>query len=170
MQNTIQLSLRAQIGLVLGVLLIFSLIATLVGYLASNQVTEKMAAFASESVVATGTVAGKHIDNVRPTAGGIWVYWLDLSFKTQDGATVNQSAEVSNSIYDKYEIGGPVQVTYVRSKPEWFYIPGDAPTQRDVGNNDGMFQYGAIASLLFFAALLGWLFVIQGDRAPAPYR
>jgi uncharacterized membrane protein len=55
-----------------------------------------------------------------------------------------------------------VQVTYVKSKPEYFYIPGTQPTERDVGISNVMFKYGAIASAVFLVGLLGFLFVGKG--------
>ncbi len=167
MAKAAQLSMNAQIGLVLAIVLLFSIIASFVGFMAANEVRQKMAAFASDPVVVTGTVTQKRIDSVRPTAGGIWVYWLDLAFKTQDGATRRELTQVVNSIFDKYEVGDPVQVTYVRTKPEWFYVPGGAPTARDAGIMAGMQKYGAIAGLMSAAGLVGWFFMSQGGGTPA---
>jgi hypothetical protein len=67
MSKTNQLSITAQIALAFGSVLFFSIIVTLVGFLAANQERQKMAAFASEGVA--GTVASKRIDSVRPTLG-----------------------------------------------------------------------------------------------------
>jgi hypothetical protein len=167
MAKTTQLSMNVQIGLVLAIVLLFSIILSLAGFMAANEVRQKMAAFASDAVVVTGTITQKRIDSVRPTAGGIWVYWLELAFKTQDGATRRESAQVVNSIFDKYEVGDPVQVTYVRTKPEWFYVPGGAPTQRDAGIMAGMQKYGAIASLISAAGLVVWFFTSRSGGTPA---
>jgi hypothetical protein len=59
-----------------------------------------------------------------------------------------------------------VQVTYVKSKTEYFHIPGTAPTERDVGISDGMFRYGAIASAMLLVALLGLLFTGRAGGTP----
>ena len=56
-----------------------------------------------------------------------------------------------------------MEVTYVRSRPEWFYVAGDAPTERDVGISSGMFEYGAIAALLCVIGLVGLIFWGRGD-------
>jgi hypothetical protein len=167
MAKTTQLSMSAQIGLGLAIVLVFSLIASFAGFMAANEVRQKMAAFASDPVVVTGTVTQKRIDSVRPTAGGVWVYWLDLAFKTQDGSTRRESTQVANSIFDKYEVGDPVQVTYVRSKPEWFHVPGAAPTERDAGIMARMQKYGAIAGLISALGLVGWFFTSRGGGTPA---
>jgi hypothetical protein len=165
MSNSNQLSKNAQVGLVLGVLLVFSIILAFVGHMAADETQQKMAAFAAEPVVVTGTIAQKRIDSVRPTAGGIWVYWLDVSFKTQDGATRSQSAQVANSIWDRYETGDPVKVTYVRSNPSWFFVPGGEPTARDASIMEGMNRYGVIASVLFAGGLIGWIVRCRGGSA-----
>src|SRR5438270_6342688 len=102
-----QLSVKAQIGLCLGVLLFFSLILTIVGFAASSQTRQKMAAFASDGATVTGTITNKYIHSVSRN----WVYWLDVSFKTQDGKTHNASTNVVNTIYDSLDVGGPVHVT-----------------------------------------------------------
>jgi Protein of unknown function (DUF3592) len=174
MSSSNALSKNAQVGLALGVLLVFSAIFTFVGHVAADETRQKMAAFAAEPVVATGTIAQKRIDSVRPTAGGIWVYWLDVRFTIQDGTTLNQSIEVANSTWDRYETGDPVQVTYARSNPAWFYVPGGEPTARDAGIMDGMNRYGMIASVLFAGGLLGWIVWSRGGSAgggnPGPTR
>jgi hypothetical protein len=175
MSSSNALSKNSQVGLALGVLLVFSVIFTFVGHMAADETRQKMAAFAAEPVVAAGTIVQKRIDSVRPTAGGIiWVYWLDVRFTSQDGTTFNQSIEVANSIWDRYETGDLVQVTYARSNPAWFYVPGGEPTARDAGTMDGMNRYGMIASVLFAGGLLGWIVWSRGGSAgggnPGPTR
>jgi hypothetical protein len=155
-----QLSTTAQVGLVLGVALLFSIIFTFVGFLAADEIRQKMTAFASDGVTVTGTITDKRI--VRTTRSGIWVHWVDLTFKTEDGSTRNQSAQVANTIYDAYRVGGPVRVTYVRSKPDWFYVPGEEPTERDAGIMAGMHKYGAIAALLSAVGLVVLFFKSRG--------
>jgi hypothetical protein len=66
-------------------------------------------------------------------------------------------------VHDRYDVGSRVPVTYVKSRPEYFYIPGAEPTARDVGIADGMFRYGAIASAVFLAGLIGLFFVGRGQ-------
>jgi hypothetical protein len=97
----------------------------------------------------------------------VWVHWLDVTFATADGVTHTKSANVANTIYDRYAVGRPVQVTYVKSNPDYFHIAGTEPTQRDVGISDGMFRYGAIASAVCLVGLVGAL-LVGGGRGDAP--
>lgn len=89
-----QLSFRGQVGLCLGVLLFFAIAIAISGYAASQQTRAKMAAFASDGATVTGTITDKYIHSVK----GVWVYWLDVSFKTQDGKTHHLSCNLANSI------------------------------------------------------------------------
>jgi len=161
-----ELSIVQQIVLSLAVLLLLSVGLTIAGYMAGAQDREKIAGFASDAATATGIVTKKYIHSVGP--GRVWVYWLDLSFVTQDGASHASSINVANSIHDRYEVGSRVPITYVKSKPEYFYIPGTEPTQRDVGIADGMYKYGAIASAVFLAGLIGLFFISRGQGGAPP--
>jgi hypothetical protein len=101
-----------QIVLALAVLLLLSIGVTIGGYMALGQDREKMAGFASDAAVATGTITKKYIHIVGP--GRTMVYWLDLIFTTADGVSHAESVNVANTIHDRYKVGSPVQVTYVR--------------------------------------------------------
>jgi len=162
----VQLSISQQIVLSLAVLLFILIALTIGGYMAGGQEREKIAGFATDAVVASGTVTKKYVHVVGP--GKTWVYWLDLTFKTADGVTRKDSLNVANTIHDRYEVGSPVQVTYIKSKPEYFHIPGTAPSARDVAMSDGMFKYGAIASVVCLVVLLGFMFTGNGGSTPAP--
>ena len=162
-----QLSVRAQIGLVLAAVFLFATILAVVGTIAADETRRKMAAFATDSAVVIGTVTAKRVNSVRPAAGGIWVYWLDVSFDTQDGSTRSYSTQVPNTIYDQYWIGRAVRVTYVKSRPEWFYVPGAEPTARDTGIMMGMSKYGGIAAVLSALALVGFLLAGRGGGIPS---
>ena len=151
-----QLSTGDQILLTLACLVFFSMAVAISGFMAGAETRAKLAAFASEGAVVTGAVTDKRINVVGKARA--WVHWLDVTFTSADGIPRTLSANVANSIYDRYAIGSPVKVTYVRSKPEWFYVPGGEPTQRDAGIFDGMLQYGAGATVLCAMALLGVLF------------
>jgi hypothetical protein len=162
-----QLSRRAQIGLVLATIFLFATILTVVGFIAADETRRKMAAFATDSAAVIGTVTAKRVDSVRPTKGGIWVYWLDVTFDTQDGSTRSYSTQVPNTIYDQYWIGRAVRVTYVKSRPEWFYVPGAEPTARDAGIMIGMSKYGGIAAVLSALGLIGFLLAGRGGGTPS---
>lgn len=165
MQKT-QLSIQQQIVLCLSVVLLFSICLTIAGYMAGEQEREKIAGFSSDGAVATGTITKKYIRVVGP--GRTWVYWLDLTFTTPDGVLHTASTNVANTIHDRYKVGSPVQVTYIKSRPEYFHIPDTGPTQRDVGMSDGMFRYGAMASAACLVALLGVLY--RGGASGTPAR
>ena len=158
-----QLSVKAQIGLCLGVLLFFAMVLTIVGFAASNQTRQKIAAFATDGATVTGTITNKYIHSVSRN----WVYWYDVSFKAQDGKYHYQSANVANTIWYNLKVGGPVQVTYARSRPEWFYIAGDAPSDRDIATSEAMFRYGLIAALLLLIALAVFLMWNRGGPTTA---
>jgi len=158
-----QLSLKAQVGVCLGALLFFGIVLTIAGFAASNQTRQKMAAFTGDGATVTGTITNKYIHSVSRN----WVYWLDVTFKGQDGKYHYQSVNVANTIYDGLEIGGPVRVTYVRSRPDWFYVADDAPSDRDVALSEGMFRYGIVASLLLLIALIVFLMWNRGGGTPA---
>lgn len=159
-----QLSVRQQVGLCLGVLLFFAIAIAISGYAASQQTRAKMTAFASDGATVTGTITDKYIHSVK----GNWVYWFDVSFKTQDGKTHRLSCNLANTIWDMYKAGDPVRVTYAKSNPDWFYVAGDAPTDRDVAISEGMFQYGTIAGILLAGALVAFVFWNRGNGIPAP--
>ena len=161
-----KLSARGQVGLVLCTMLFFSIAITIAGYMATGQTREKIADFAADGATANGTITDKYIHVVK----GTWVYWLDVSFKMKDGRTHRGSEEVVDTIYDRFKVGQRVPVTYVRSKPEWFYVPGDAPTARDVATAQGMFQYGLIVSLLLLIAVMVFALWGRGEAAPATVR
>jgi hypothetical protein len=161
-----ELSVAQQIALSLSVLLLLAAGVTISGYMAGRQDREKITGFASDAATATGIITKKYINSVGP--GRVWVYWLDLSFETQDGVARASSINVANSVYDRYALGATVPVTYVKSKPEYFHIPGTEPTPRDVGMADGMFKYGAVASAVFLAGLIGLFFLSRGHGGAPP--
>jgi hypothetical protein len=158
-----QLSTRQQIGLVLGSLIAFALILAYTGSMASDQASQQMAGLASDGAVVTGRVTNKYIHTVAKT----WVYWLDVEFKTQNGSVEKGSINVANTIYDGLKVGGPVQVRYVRSRPEWFFVPGTEPTQESIGLSNGISKFGIAGGVLLAAGLLGWFFWPSGGGTPA---
>jgi hypothetical protein len=149
--------------LTLAGVLVISLVALVYGYASAKTTRQKIAAFASDSVVATGVVTNWQITNLARSPE----YWLDLKFKTQDGSTREASANVGKPVFDSHKIGGPVQVTYVKSKPEWFYVEHEVPSERQAVALDWMFRLGALASLLSAVGLFAKLFNTRGGGTPA---
>jgi len=161
-----ELSITQQIALSLVVMLLLSIGVTIGGYMGGAQEREKIAGFASDAATVTGTITKKYINSVGP--GRVWVYWLDLSFATQDGVSRASSINVANTVYGRYAVGSQVPVTYVKSNPEYFHIPGTEPTQRDVGISDAMFKYGGVASAVFLIGLIGFFFLGRGEGGAPP--
>ena len=159
-----KLTLKENILLVLGSALVFSIIFTVVGPLASHQTSDKIAAFAADGATTTGKVTGKRMEMVMVSKVMTW--WLQVEFKTEKGDDRLDSLLVANSIYDRYDVGDPIRVTYVKSNPGWFYIPGAEPTARDVAITDGMSKYGRLAAGASLIGILVVLFAGRGGRAP----
>jgi hypothetical protein len=159
-----RLSTIDQVLLTLGCLVFFAVAISISGFMAGAETRAKLTAFASEGVVVMGTVTGKNINVVGK--GKTWVHWLDVTFTTGDGVSHSHSANVANTLYDRYGVGSPVQITYVKSRPEWFYVPGGEPTQRDAAIFDGMLLYGALAAILCAVGLVGVVFHRRGAEPP----
>jgi hypothetical protein len=142
-------SIKDNIVLCLVGLLVFSLLLTITGFVASYGERRRMDAFASDSHSVNGTVTNKYIRTVSQNQE----YWLDVSFQSQDGGFHYESSSVANTIYGGAEVGSPVKVTYVRSNPDWFYLANDVPTDTDVAIFADMYRYGAIGTLLLLIIL-----------------
>jgi hypothetical protein len=132
-----RLSLLGSVVLCLGVAFVLSLVAVGAGYMAQQQGRERLADFAADSVAGAGTVSRKFTEVMN---GNTLFYDLEASFTAADGSKQKQSFRVPPAIYNRYSLGGSVPVTYVKSKPWLFYIPGAEPddgsiaTMRTMGN------------------------------------
>jgi hypothetical protein len=152
-----QLSLlTGQIGIGL---LIFSLIMSVAGFVASYDARRKLAAFAYEGQSVTGTITNNHRNIVSQNQ----VYWVDVSFQTLDGRFHYASTGVSGMVYGGLRDDNRVKVTYVRSNPDWFYLGNDAPTDRDSAIFTDMYHYGTVASLLILIGLAAFVFWDRDD-------
>jgi len=162
-----RLTLKERIVISLVGLLIFSLLLSVAGFIASYDTRRKLAAFASDGHTVTGTITNKYTSSVTENHA-VWLYVhtvtqdtlnrLDVSFKTEDGKFRYQSTTVPNTLYDKLQVGNPVKVTYVRSDPELFYVADDVPNEGDVAVFGEMFDYGITASLLLLIVLAASVF------------
>ena len=168
-------SLKDHIVLCLVGLLVFSLLLTIAGFVASYGERRKMDAFASDGHSVNGTITNKSIRTVNQNQV-YWLYvhhvsqkqeyWLDVSFQSQDGKFHYGSSTVANTIYGGLQVDNPIKVTYVRSNPDWFYLGNDVPTDSDVAIFADMYLYGAIGSLLLLISLIVSAFWNRGDGTP----
>jgi hypothetical protein len=116
---------------------VFSLVLVGSGYMARQQGRERLADFASDSVTGSGIITRKFTEVMN---GNTQFYDLEASFTAGDGSKHKQSFRIPPAIYNRYSLGGSVPVTYVKSKPYLFYIPGAEPddgnleTMRTMGN------------------------------------
>jgi hypothetical protein len=96
----------------------------------------KVSAFAREGMVAQGVVLDKAWSYKAGTANhNVQVRFVDL-----DGVERTSWIQIHPLIYERLSVRGSVRVTYLRSKPQTFYLSDDAPTlDRATG-----FVYGAI--------------------------
>jgi len=156
--------------------LIFSVVLTIAGLVASYSTGRRMAAFASDGHTVSGTVTGKHANTVtREQAYWIYVhtdsqyqvYWVDVKFRTPDGEFHNGSASVAEALYNGLLVDGQVEVTYVGSNPDLFYLGNDAPIDPDVTTFSRMFVYGMIASLLLVIVIAAAVFWDSGGETLA---
>jgi hypothetical protein len=104
--------------------------------------------------------------------GSTYFYDLDVSF-TPTGAPTGAAAQTQSfrapqAVFDGHDTGGPVQITYVRSHPTWFYVTGAEPDPANLEIIAKLQLSGAIAAaflaLPFFASL--WLARNVGKPAP----
>jgi hypothetical protein len=145
--------------LILGCALFFSTVFAIVGPLASQQTSDNIAAFAADGATATGKVTGKTFKNEAVSYAPIWR--LEIEFKTAKGEDIQDSPLVGNTIYDRYNIGDPVRVTYVRSHPQRFYIPGTEPKAGDTKTLEAAAKY---AQFVAGGSLIGLLVVVFAGR------
>jgi hypothetical protein len=96
----------------------------------------KVSAFAREGTVARGVVLDKAWSYRASTAShNVQVRFVDL-----DGIERTLWTQTHPLTYERLSARGPVTVTYLRSKPQTFYLSDDAPT---LGKATGS-VYGAI--------------------------
>jgi hypothetical protein len=110
--------------------------------------------------------------------GSVYFYDLDVTFTAPGAAEQKQSFRVPQAVFDGHDVGGPVQITYVRSHPTWFYVTGAEPDPANLEIIAKLQLSGAIAAaflvLPFFASL--WLARNVGKpeagigASPAPVR
>jgi hypothetical protein len=148
-------------------LLLVSLLLAGGGYMAQRQERGRLAAYASDSATATGGVVGRSTEVMN---GSVYYYDLDTSYTSPDGAVHKQTFRVPSSIFDTYEVGSSIPVTYVRSEPELFYAPGAEPDPANLQFLQSLETYSALAAVPAFFCFLVSLFAAcnVGKQVGAP--
>jgi hypothetical protein len=115
------------------------------GYMAQKQQRERLAAFATESATTTGVVTKRSVEVMN----GNTQFWdLEVQFTAPDGAQHTQEFRVPQAKFDQYGDGAPIPVTYVKSDPSLFSIPGGELNPGDVPLLGMMWKIGAAAAVL----------------------
>jgi hypothetical protein len=163
-----KLSSRDQITISVAIFLALSLLLTFAAHMAGPQTHENEVALATEGVKVVGNITKKEQRFGGILFGPKLTWWLYLSYTTQTGAVHDRTLYVSETVYDRVEIG-PIPVTYIRSNPRIFYADGitHEPTDADIAITDAMFFYGAIVSAALGLALAGLLVTRGGGGSPA---
>jgi hypothetical protein len=105
----------------------------------------KVSAFANEGTATQGLLLDKAWSYKARTAS----YNVQVSFVDLDGVERTKWIRTHSLIYERLSVRGPVGVTYLRSKPQTFYLSNDAPTlERATGFVYGAIGCGVIALIL----------------------
>ena len=173
LQSQTKLSPLQSVVLCLGAAFLFSLLMVGGTYMAQQQERERLADFASDSTAGTGVITRKFTEVMN---GNTLFYDLEASFTAADQSTHKQSFRVPPAIYNRYGLGGSVPVTYVKSKPYLFYIPGAEPDDSNTQALRTMHNWSFGASILLgvaFLVCLGLVLMARkssggDDLAPRP--
>jgi len=110
----------------------------------------KVSAFAKEGMVTQGVV----LDKTWSYKAGTASHNMQVRFVDLDGVERTTWIQTHPLIYERLSVRGPVTVTYLRSKPQTFYLSNDAPTvERATGFVYGAIGCGVIAVILFVIVL-----------------
>jgi hypothetical protein len=147
-----------------GALLLLALIPLVAGYIRGHQVRADAVAFAQEGVQTVGKVLNKTSEFVRNSQR----YTVYFEYKGPDEVTYQESEQLPGSTsYDDYRVGGPITLTYLRSRPDHFYLPVYTPGEQYAHIFDVFFYIGGAGTLV----ALGWLALLwvggSGGSAPA---
>ena len=96
----------------------------------------KVSAFAKEGTVVQGVV----LDKASSYKASTTYYSVKVRFVDLDGVERTSWTQIHPLTYERLSVRGPVTVTYLRSKPQTFYLSDDAPTP----GKATVFLYGAI--------------------------
>ena len=111
----------------------------------------KVSAYAKEGVVTQGVVLDKAWSYKASTTR----YNAQVRFADLDGAEHTSWIQTHPLVYDRLSVRGPVTVTYLRSKPQTFYLSNDAPSlERATGFVYGAIGCGVITIILSVIVLL----------------
>jgi len=175
LQFQTKLSRLESVVLCLGAAFVFSLLLVGAGHMAQQQQRERLADFASDSVGGAGIITRKFTEVMN---GNTLYFDLEASFTAADGSKHKQSFRIPPAIYNRYSLGSSVPVTYVKSKPYLFYIPGAEPDDSNLDALRTMHNWFVGAGILLgIGFLVGLCLALMarksaggGDVAPRPIR
>jgi hypothetical protein len=164
------LSIRDQIIVSVGALLMLALMLTLGGYMAGQQSRQSAQTLATDGVVVGGSITNKVQRFGGALNGPKYTWWLDVTYTTTDGKNLTKTIGVDESAYERTSIG-PIPVTYIKSDPGTFFIAGlyDSVnhSDADIGVVDGLAFYGGMVSAVLGFVLAALLITRGGGTAPA---
>lgn len=128
--------LNQRLHYVLLLLLMLSAALTLFMLIWSLDTRQKVSAFAKEGIVTQGVV----LDKAWSYRAGATYHHVQVRFVGPDGVERTDWTQTHPLVYDRLSVRGPVRITYLRSKPQTYYLPDDAPTLEQTT----WFAYGAI--------------------------
>jgi hypothetical protein len=144
-------SFNKRLHYVLILLLVCSAALTFFLLIFSLDTRAKVSPFAKEGMVTQGVV----LDKARSYKAGTTYHHVQVRFVDVDGVERTTWTQTHSLVYDRLSVRGPVRVTYLRSKPQTFYLLDDAPTlERATGFVYGAIGCGLIAVILSVIVLL----------------
>jgi hypothetical protein len=168
---TKNLSVRDQIIVSVGAMLVLSLFLTFGSYMAGLQTRQTAHTLATEGVAVNGEITNKVERFGGIVNGPKYTWWLDVAYTTRAGETVTKTIGVDESVYDRTSIG-PIRVTYIKSEPKVFFIPGVFDSMNhsdaDAGVVDDMTYYGVMVSIALGFILAALLITRGGGGAQTP--
>jgi hypothetical protein len=145
-----------------GVFLLLALISLVAGYVRGHQVRADAVAFANEGVETVGRVLNKTSEWDRNHTR----YTVYFEYKGPDGVMYRESEVLpSSSFYDEYRVGGPITLTYLRSRPDHFYLPAYKPSEKYAHIFDIFFYLGLAGTLASLACIAFLLLAGSGRSA-----
>lgn len=154
---------QRRLGLICFVLL--ALLVTGVGWFRSHWLAADLSALAADGATAEGAIVDKKDGWNRNS----YYYDFVIEYTAPDQTRHHKTISTDATEYNAKRIGSPMEVHYVRSKPDTFYLVGQEPKEAEI-TLMRYFLYGGLASLAVTSAALVmmWSGGGGGDRGRRP--